>query len=161
MLWCHLVSYSKFSIVKFQNESNKDNSNNSKIIFHTIGHNMNGVTAMDENGEGVKSPIKRLGSTRKLMLFNSKYTQFNFWIFLQNPSAFFFYLIIFNESVLQDILIIFMVQPPKILYDELIFGGTWSNEQNDVWYKIWWQYTIAFKNKIYMYYNTPQRKKNK
>lgn len=34
---------------------------------------MNGVTAMDENGEGVKSPIKRLGSTRKLMLFNSKY----------------------------------------------------------------------------------------
>lgn len=33
---------------------------------------MNGVTAMDENGETVKSPIKRLGSTRKLMLFNSK-----------------------------------------------------------------------------------------
>lgn len=33
---------------------------------------MNGVTAMDEMGEGVKSPIKRLGSTRKLMLFNSK-----------------------------------------------------------------------------------------
>lgn len=33
---------------------------------------MNGVTAMDENGEEVKSPIKRLGSTRKLLLFNSK-----------------------------------------------------------------------------------------
>lgn len=34
---------------------------------------MNGVTAMDENGEEIKSPIKRLGSTRKLILFNSKY----------------------------------------------------------------------------------------
>lgn len=34
---------------------------------------MNGVTAMDENDGGVKSPIKRFGSTRKLMLFNSKY----------------------------------------------------------------------------------------
>lgn len=34
---------------------------------------MNGVTAMDENGEdSIKSPIKRLGSTRKLLLFNSK-----------------------------------------------------------------------------------------
>lgn len=33
---------------------------------------MNGVTAMDENGEDIKSPIKRLGSTRKLLIFNSK-----------------------------------------------------------------------------------------
>lgn len=37
---------------------------------------MNGVTAMDENGEEIKSPIKRLGSTRKLILFNSKYITF-------------------------------------------------------------------------------------
>lgn len=34
---------------------------------------MNGVSAMDEYVDGVKSPIKRLGSTRKLLLFNSKY----------------------------------------------------------------------------------------
>lgn len=34
---------------------------------------MNGVTAMDENGEDIKSPMKRLGSTRKLLIFNSKY----------------------------------------------------------------------------------------
>lgn len=32
-----------------------------------------GVTAMDENGEEIKSPIKRLGSTRKLLLFNSEF----------------------------------------------------------------------------------------
>lgn len=31
-----------------------------------------GVTAMDEGAEEIKSPIKRLGSTRKFMLFNSK-----------------------------------------------------------------------------------------
>lgn len=55
-------------MVEFSSESDKG-------INFTIGHNMNGVTAMDENGEGVKSPIKRLGSTRKLMLFNSKYTK--------------------------------------------------------------------------------------
>lgn len=43
---------------------------------------MNGVTAMDEIGEGVKSPIKRLGSTRKLMLFNSKLMDmFLFFVF--------------------------------------------------------------------------------
>ena len=34
---------------------------------------MNGVTAMDENGGDVRSPIKRLGSTRKLLIFNSEY----------------------------------------------------------------------------------------
>jgi len=34
---------------------------------------MNGVTAMDENGDEIKSPIKRLGSTRKLLVFNSKF----------------------------------------------------------------------------------------
>lgn len=28
---------------------------------------------MDENDVNVKSPIKRLGSTRKLLVFNSKY----------------------------------------------------------------------------------------
>lgn len=39
---------------------------------NNIRQNMNGVTAMDENGEEVKSPIKRLGSTRKLILFNSE-----------------------------------------------------------------------------------------
>lgn len=34
---------------------------------------MNGVTLMDENDVDIKSPIRRLGSTRKLNLFNSKY----------------------------------------------------------------------------------------
>lgn len=34
---------------------------------------MNGVTAMDENGDGVKSPMRRLGSTRKSIVFNSKF----------------------------------------------------------------------------------------
>lgn len=43
---------------------------------------MNGVTAMDENGEDIKSPIKRLGSTRKLLIFNSKY--FTHFIFNKN-----------------------------------------------------------------------------
>lgn len=34
---------------------------------------MNGVTAMDENGDQeIKSPMKRMGSTRKLVIFNSK-----------------------------------------------------------------------------------------
>lgn len=47
---------------------------------------MNGVTAMDENGESVKSPIKRLGSTRKLLLFNSKFihVQYNSIIIAHN-----------------------------------------------------------------------------
>ncbi|XP_037033613.1 SLIT-ROBO Rho GTPase-activating protein 1-like isoform X1 [Bradysia coprophila] len=38
---------------------------------------MNGVTAMDENGEDIKSPIKRLGSTRKLLIFNNIRLQLN------------------------------------------------------------------------------------
>lgn len=46
-------------------------------IFNKQETKMNGVTAMDENGEEIKSPIKRLGSTRKLILFNSKYIFFH------------------------------------------------------------------------------------
>lgn len=41
---------------------------------------MNGVTAMDENGDDIKSPIKRLGSTRKLLIFNSKYSFIKYFI---------------------------------------------------------------------------------
>lgn len=45
--------------------------------------NMNGVTAMDENGEDIKSPIKRLGSTRKLLIFNSELTKIIFYLFFR------------------------------------------------------------------------------
>lgn len=38
---------------------------------------MNGVTAMDENGEEIKSPMKRIGSTRKIHIFNNIRLQLN------------------------------------------------------------------------------------
>lgn len=39
---------------------------------------------MDENEQELKSPIKRLGSTRKLLVFNSKYIFYNECILLLN-----------------------------------------------------------------------------